>query len=278
MKKLLLIPVLTLAVLGLKCGPGGSWSREAEKNMSGIGIGKHYSDPRPHRLTTSQGAIIESVVPVPQAALDALDRGFQRQIDRFGVMFPFWTAARSIAGTTVIFVHPNSVLQPNGQMTGPCKLESIPGAPCLYVGGQKSAGTVLGTHRSWEHINLRPPLVLPHQGEGNWQWLEYLEAAAHNEREHHGGWLNVNNEPKNVFYHFLGARDIHPWQWGETPVPYGSDVIEATGELKFRPAFVMPDEANHCMPNPTKEQLKKLSEELGISVEDLTKFSLPQKP
>lgn len=260
MKRIAVILFIALLTLAPKCGKG-EWNDEVRNNLNRIGIANTDSQPRSFRQTTRQGAIIDSVVTVPQHGLDALDRGLQRRIDRFAIMFPGWPAARSVAGTRVLFIHPNRTYGPDGTPSARCSLESIPGAPCLFVGGIKTAGTVLGTHDLWDAIDLDPPLVLPHQAEGNWQWLEYLAAAAHNEDEHRAGWLNLRNNPTGVFYQFLGANDVHPWQWG-TPVPYlHNDEIDR----------LIPKIPHACVPVPTEKELKKIADELGIPVDQIKK-------
>lgn len=259
--KFILLLVVAIAAAGFKCSGGiqkQSWNDELSKTLGGatMGIPKTNFEPRPYKYTSAQGAIVESVAPVPQIALDSLDRAFQRRIGRFGIMFPNWTDARVVRGTRVIFVEPNRTYSPEGTPSAPCRLESIPGAPCIFVHGIKSAGTVAGTNVRWDLLDLDPPLILPHQADGNWQWLDYLEAAAHNEDEHRAGWLNLRNDPTGVFYRFLGVNDNHPWQWGDN-VPL------------HRESNGVPDEANHCFPIVTPEELKKIAAELGVSVKDL---------
>jgi hypothetical protein len=230
-----------------------SYDREVEKNLASfaVGIPKTSYQNRKYKYTTPAGNRIESVVPVPATAMTAVDYGVQRRIERFQIIFPNW---QPVPKARILFIHPNSAQtqQPDGTWlpTGPCKLESIPGAPCLYVFGIKTAGTVLGTHSLWDKIDLDPPIVLPHQGEGNWQWLEYLSAATHNEDEHRAGYLNITRQPTDIFNYFLGERDVHPWCWGEPCPPYQEGFAKG--------GFVMPDEVKHCLPNPTKKEIDKL--------------------
>lgn len=222
--------VLLAALLFTCCKEGdipftmSQWDKEVRSNFNGLGIDQQYFGLRDYKYTTPKGAIVESVVPVPQPALEALDRGFQRQIDRFDQMFaafPRWP--HEVRGTKVFFIHPNRLTAPPGDTTvyPPCSLESIPGAPCLYANGIKTAGTVLGTDDLWNELSRDPVIILPHQADSNWQFLEYLAAAAHNEREHYDGWKYRTKEPTGFFYHFLGANDAHPQQWDtQNPVPY----------------------------------------------------------
>jgi hypothetical protein len=245
------VAALAFLMLGAK-GCHNSYDDELRHELNGIGIGNQYSLPRPYSYTTAKGAIVKSVSPVPQSALDAIDRGLQRRIDRFHIIFPLWTAATGIRGTTIYFVHPNYIYDADGNATGPCELESIPGAPCVYVGGIKSAGTVAGTSDWWEHIDVNPPLIIPEQSKGDWRWLDYLAEAIHNEDEHRAGWLNRQNEPTGVFYHFLGANDQHPWQWG-TEVPLTQEKRVITSEI------------GRCIPDD-KEARRIVKEQFGIDL------------
>jgi hypothetical protein len=239
------IALLLFVSLGKDCK--GEYETEARNNLDGMGIAKAYTDPRSFKYVTAKGAKVESVVAVPPAALEAIDRGLQRRIDRFRIMFPAWTAATNVAGTRVFLIHPNRLMAPPGDTTiyPICKLESIPGAPCFYTNGIKTAGTVLGMDDYLDAIDLDPPLVLPHQAP-TWEWLDYLAAATHNEDEHRSGWLNRRNDPTGVFYNFIGVNDVHPWQWGE-PVPY----------LTKEPQQDFP---SHCLPTP--KDVEKFMQEL----------------
>lgn len=252
--RLLVIALLVFISLGKGCG---GWHDELRHNLNGMGIGNHDSLPRPYRYRTPKGAIVESVDPVPQSALDALDRGFQRRIDRFRDprMWPLFTAATQVAGTRVIFVRPNRLMPPIGDTrppTPPCVLESIPGAPCLYTNGIKTAGTVAGLHDLWNHISLDPPLILPSQ-HPTWEWLDYLAAAAHNEDEHRSTFLNRKNPPTGMFYNFLGANDIHPFIYDvNNPVPYLVE-DELDRLIKAIPS--------HCV--PSEDDMKKVKQFLN---------------
>jgi hypothetical protein len=221
------------------------WEKEVENNLDGMGIQKQYFEPRPFKYVTTLGAIIESVAEVPPQALEAIDRGFQRQIDRFEIMFsragfPSWND--SVRGTKVFLISPNRLMGVGGDTTvfPVCSLESIPGAPCFYANGIKTAGTVLGMDDYWDAIDLDPIIVLPHQGP-TWEWLDYLAAAAHNEREHYAGWKGRRKEPTGFFYNFIGANDQHPQQWDiNNPVPYLTD--------GFASAIDASDLPHNCFP------------------------------
>lgn len=246
---LLIIALLVFVSLGKNCK--GEYETEARNNLDGMGIAKSYTDPRSFKYVTAKGARVESVDPVPPEALEAIDRGLQRRIDRFRIMFPLWNRATSVAGTRVFLIHPNRLVAPFGDPTiyPPCSLESIPGAPCLYANGIKTAGTVLGLDPYWDAIDLDPPLVLPSQAP-TWEWLDYLAAAAHNEDEHRAGYLNKEIAPTGPFYHFQGANDTHPWQWGD-PVPY----------------LAKPDAPFHCLPDPLEvEKFKQSLKEKGVEM------------
>lgn len=256
--KLLIIGILIITTTAALPKCNGSRESEIRDNLTLLGFQKANYQPRNFKYTTPKGAKIESVDPVSPKALEYLDRGLQRRVDRFRIMFPAWAFALSVAGTEVLFLHPNSTFTPEGDPSPPCSLESIPGAPCLFVKGIKTAGTVVGTNQHWDVIDRNPILVLPSQAAGDWQWLEYLAAAAHNEDEHRAGFLNVHIEPTGLFYHFLGADDTHPWQWGE-PVPYlHRDAIDD----------LIPQIPHACLPQASDKEIKKaVKDQLGIDIE-----------
>lgn len=212
MKKLLIILAIALT---FACKPGDipftqeKWEHQMKDAFNGsIGIPDEYTNLK-ESYTTPRGAKVRSTVPVPPDFLNAIDEGLDRQINRLSGMFPKWTAGKNISDYTVVFVDPN----PGGGQTA-CQNEvTEPGSPCLYIGGQKSAGTAVGTDEQWTELDKVVPIVVPQQQAQQWRFREYFVNSIHNESEHVRGWLNRNNEPTGVFYHFIGEYDVHPWVW-----------------------------------------------------------------
>lgn len=213
--------VLTIVIIFFtSCGLAkeitrSEWDQEVIHHFNGLGIANEYTGFR-HTQRTPQGARVKSVVQVPADFLTAVDEGLQRQIDRFATMFPNWTTVRPISDHTILVIHPNPTYSSEGVASPPCVTEvNEPGAPCIYVRGIRAAATILGYDDNWTEIDQTPPIVLPHQETQGWRYRDYWVNSIHNEAEHRAGWLNRWNEPTGLFYHFQGANDVHPWQWGE---------------------------------------------------------------
>jgi hypothetical protein len=202
------------------------WEQEMIDNLDGMGISEEFRTFR-HTYRTPQGVEVRSVVPVPANFLTAIDEGFQAQIDRFNVILPEWSLHENIAERVVLMIEPNRTYEPGGNPSPPCQNKvNEPGAPCMFVKGIQTAGTVAGLHDRWEALDKRPAVVLPHQQNQNWQFREYFKATIHNEAEHLAGFKHRHLEPRfdftlengsvyrgSLFEYYLGPRDTHPWQW-----------------------------------------------------------------
>jgi hypothetical protein len=170
-----------------------------------------------YEYTTPGGIKINSVVPVPAAFLGYADEAAQRQVARFAEMFPAWSNARDIRGRRIFIVVPGRLRQVDGTAGPHCVTEQDdPGAPCLFISGYKAAAATFGCNDLWQKMDQNPPIVLPHQQFQNWQYVQWFKNSVEYEFEHHSGWMNRQNAPTGVFYHFLGANDVHPWMWGDS--------------------------------------------------------------
>lgn len=219
--KITLLAILAICLAFTSCGgPGGvlqsEWSRELHNNLNGMGISNKYTEVK-HNYTSPAGQIFKSVVPIPPEYLVLADKGAQRQVDRFRQVFPNFTQATSISGQVYLVVHPNHLTDLGGPVGPACQNEvNEPGAPCIYVGGYKAAGTVAGLNDKWSDLDKNPVIVIPHQEAQGWRFPQYWEDTIHNEREHVGTWFNRHLDPTGAHYNFIGeGRDQHPMQWGD---------------------------------------------------------------
>jgi hypothetical protein len=168
--------LLAFAVTGFKgCGKTADLYRAADGYgipTSDIQFTKHY--------TTPGGSIVDSVVDVPPAALQALDDGVRIQIEAINRARPDWNLGRTLKEYRFAFIEPTR----NGVTGQRCvNVETDPGSPCLYIKGIQTAGTVLGI-QPFSPLKDHPVIVLPHQGASGWSHLDYLRNSARNESEH----------------------------------------------------------------------------------------------
>lgn len=178
----LLIFLLVLACTAFKCGEGEQITT--------------VPDNLPISVTTPHGVKIRSVVPVPMQAQTAIETGILTQIQKTSAFYDGgsnggpWTQKRSLADYRVIFIDPQAT--------------NMDGTPAVMVRGIRSAGTVRGVgDDGWSEDSL----ILPHQADTNWRYLDYLRDAARFESEHDAEWAN----DKRVFYYFSQpGKDVHP--------------------------------------------------------------------
>jgi hypothetical protein len=165
----LLFISLTLTVLAFSCD---------EKPSPGGAPGPDYA------YRTTKGASVRSSVPVPEAALAAIDEGVSAQISR---MPAEWMNVRRVADYSVRFTDPEAWNQD--------------GSPALVVGGIQTAGTVKGLGSGGDVY-----ILLPHQQSVDWRYLDYLMHSAWHEAEHYSEWFN----DREVFDRYAVANDVHP--------------------------------------------------------------------
>lgn len=157
-----------------------------------LGIPRHKALFK-HAYTTPGGCPVRSTVPVPAEALELIDRGLQRQIERWDAAHPEYAKGKNISEYSVLFIDPMAWNE-----------FTPPGSPAILVQGQQSAGTCIGEVRSgWplKHI------VAPHQQDSNWSFKDYLVATIHHESEHIRPSINGDME---TFNKYLGGGDVHP--------------------------------------------------------------------
>jgi hypothetical protein len=229
--------LLTLTICFLltvpACKPGdipftqSKWEHEANAAFNGtIGIPNEFTEFK-YDYVTPGGIKIKSVVPIPPAFLGYADQGRQRQIDRFKTMFPNFAESPE---TQILVIHPNTGFNRDGTpSTPPCvTVENDPGAPCIYVAGQKAAGLTIGGDERWQELKNVVPLVLAEQTAQNWTHVEWFIETVANEREHISAWRNRGTYPEGwpyfpvtVFEYFQGDRDVHPMTWAVPGAPKG---------------------------------------------------------
>lgn len=228
MKKLIIIFAI---VLSFACKPGdlpftqSKWDSEANDALNRIiGIGNENTNFQ-HFYTTPGGIKVKSVVPVPDNFLTAADEGTQEQIDRLSRLAPEWVNGKRLTDYTILIVVPNSTYTPEGVPSPPCQNRfTEPGSPCIYVQGTQAAGTIIGYDDRYQELDIRPAIVVPHQVAQDWRFRDYFKASVHNEGEHVRSWLNKTNNPTGMFYHFQGANDSHPFQFGDVKGLKGATV------------------------------------------------------
>lgn len=216
-----IILVVIVVLFFASCKPGDipftqkEWEHEANDALNDLGIPNEFTNFQYH-YTTPGGIKIHSVVEVPPAFLGYADEGRQRQIERFHTVFPQFADSPE---TTILLIHPNYGFNPDGTPSGPpCVTEvNDPGSPCIYVSGQKAAGATIGGDDRWTELDKVVPIVMAEQSAQNWTKVEWFKAVVHNEREHVSAWRNRTANPQNIYYHFQGEFDVHPFVWGDQP-------------------------------------------------------------
>ena len=136
-------------------------------------IGGDYTDFQ-YSYTTRGGIEVESVVKLPDAALNAMESGINNQIRRYNAYKPDWKKGTKLIDYAVLVVKPMDYTEP----TGPNNNRIA----CLSVyGGIKSAGTVVGALNS--RLG-RPYIVVAHQANENWADMWFFQQAVDYESEH----------------------------------------------------------------------------------------------
>lgn len=202
------------------------WDQEMIDNLDGLGVSEEFRTFK-HNYRTPLGVEVRSTVPVPANFLSAIDEGFQWQIEHFNTILPEWSLHKNIADRVVLVINPNRTYEPGGNPSPPCQNKvNEPGAPCMFVKGIQTAGTVVGLHERWEALDKKPAVVLPHQETQGWAFREYFKTTIRHESEHIAGFFHKHLEPQftftlengstyrgSLFEYYLGPRDTHPWQW-----------------------------------------------------------------
>lgn len=212
-----LIALILFIVFFTNCGstPQGGlleseWDKEFRHAADGVGIPKRDINLQ-FQYTTPKGANVRSTVALPADSLNAADEGISNMMAAHQAepQLSAWTRGRSHSEYTITVIEPS--INPHDNVS--CAVESpdYKGAPCLYVQGFKTAGTVLGVGTElWDEIDKRPALVVPHQQNQNWQFRTWFRNSIHAEAEHYNEWLNLRNPPEGMFFRFVGGNDSHP--------------------------------------------------------------------
>jgi hypothetical protein len=159
-------------------------------------------------FSTANGVTVRSVVPVPAEALQAIENGIAHQIRNTQRAKPEWTGFRNLSEYQVFLIDPHTH-----------NVETEPGSPALLVKALnpngvdvftvQSAGTCIGVAGGilgGADDPRYPSIVLPHQAQEDWRFLNYLEESARFESEHIAEWGN----DKQYFYSFANTGDVHP--------------------------------------------------------------------
>lgn len=196
-----LIVLAFVIIFFTSCKPGDNplrpeWWDEIETSYVEKGIDHQYWQPFPHKGTTPQGARYWSTVPLPTEAVTAIDQGIGHQIKEYNRLNPEWSAYKNISDYDVHVISPM------------CTNED--GSPCMRVKGWQSAGTMIGSRTGFEQLDKRPVLVVVHQEAQNWRYITYFRNSVQNESEHVREWMNLTNNPRDVFYQWATSGDVHP--------------------------------------------------------------------
>ena len=138
--------------------------------LSDLGIDEGFAKFK-HTIVTPGGAEILSTVDIPMNFREAYDGSILRMIDNHKRAYPDKPVPDEISDYPAIFIDPMTTNQ-----------ENDPGSPALLVSGYQTAGTVIGTAVG---SKVSPPrLVIPHQQNQQWAFLDYFKATVYNEGEH----------------------------------------------------------------------------------------------
>lgn len=169
------------------------WWRMTHKTRLTRGTAAPIPARLPYSFRTPGGVFVASVTNyVPDAALAAIDEGITNQLTRTEAAHPEWAAKRLLPDYRVIFIDPMAT-----------NAETEPGSPALLVWGIQSAGTCIGVGGDGVYPEY---IVLPHQADSGWNYIDYLMHSAWHESEHIREWFN----DQAVFNSFIGSGDIHP--------------------------------------------------------------------
>lgn len=135
---------------------------------------------------------VRSNVPVPAEALAAIREGVEIQIARSSARRPDFTLYGAPIDYIVCLIDPMATNTVN-----------TPGSPAILVRGIPAAGTCLGVGDGVSNV---PIIVLPHQQNQNWQFIDYLRDSARYESEH----IRLFANDREMFNHYQGANDSHP--------------------------------------------------------------------
>ena len=199
----ILLPLLVLVI-----GFAIWYFKFRKKDIDKLGISEKYVkqrlsdrgiDPKKYAkfvgvVTTPLGAsILVTRRDTPLAALQRYDRGVQRMIHNHTRKYPDKPVPQNVSD------YPGAFIEPMGVNT-----ENAPGTPRLIANGAGTAGIVVGTAQG-TLVGL-PVIVLPHQAEERWRFLDYFEESAYNEAEHSA----ECRYDRAIFDSFAGYNDVHP--------------------------------------------------------------------
>jgi hypothetical protein len=211
-------------------------AKSLEGNVEGSpvdGVPKQF----PFNYKTPAGIPVGStkeILPEYQAdVFRAFEYGVQNRINSTNAKFPEWTKKTALNDCVIGLIDPHKT---NGD-----------GSPALIVSGFQSAGTVIGV----EQFPVYPVqmIVLPHQADTNWKYLNYLSLAARNESEHDAEFANDRNYALSLAV----SGDVHPHH----KIPAGVQELVVDGGFgqgfigKTVPKCVCPQ----IEPNPGKVDL-----------------------
>lgn len=148
-------------------------------------------------VSTSRGARVRSTVAVPTDFLTIIDTGLQSQIDRYNTKFPDWANHKLISDYDILIIDPMGINE-----------ETEPGSPHLKVNGISTAGTVLGMH--WLSNLKKPFIVVPHQKQQGWRFVDYFKWSIANESEHARERANRMFAPIDLYKYYMTVEDQHP--------------------------------------------------------------------
>jgi hypothetical protein len=185
----LTLTILILGAVAAGIGIALWWRARSRKQNVLQGLPVALPDRFPYIIERFGVPLIESVVPVPEEAVQAITEGIRTQIEKIDAARPWWENKKSPEDYNVALIEPTAT--------------NRDGSPALMIRGIQSAGTCIGVANDG---HVPTVIILPHQAATDWGHLEYLKASARHESEHD---REFSNDPAE-FWAFLGANDVHP--------------------------------------------------------------------
>jgi hypothetical protein len=202
MRKIKLLELATAFLIVLQlmgCGggvrlPDGSDKSEMYRNLDHVGIPRSEAEFKGDYKRKWKGMEVQSVVAVPDSALQAVETGYMRTVARHSAQYPQWQRAKTLPEVKILFVEPRTY-----------NVQNEPGSPALLIKGRQSCGTVIGINHEFARDKETQYIVLPHQAKSNWAYLTYLENCSAHEGEH---FIEFPNDYQ--IFSKWNANDPHP--------------------------------------------------------------------
>lgn len=181
--------------------------KDIHRALDGRGIPKSDSKIVKEIRTPAGASVLTVRKDVPKEWLARLDAGAQQAIDR---KLPGWDKINSPKEARWLLINP-STWRAGDRAGQKCVNQiTVPGSPCLITNGLQTAGTVIGVGVLDPLKLSKSRIVLPHQADTNWKFLEYAQMSGWFEGEHFVECNQKEGRGYGPCLYYQVVNDVHP--------------------------------------------------------------------